>query len=63
MELASIKNQYQIIIGNKLENDIATHTNGDLRDILLAVIQKPIIPNDNGITDKEKIKQVNFDNL
>nr|CRZ25286.1 Bm10655 [Brugia malayi] len=60
MELSAIKNEYQIILGNKLENDIATRVSGDLKDILLIVIQKPIIAtNDNSSssTDMEKIKQ------
>ncbi|VDM09511.1 unnamed protein product [Wuchereria bancrofti] len=58
MELSAIKNEYQIILGNKLETDIATRINGDLKDILLIVIQKPIIAiNDNSSTDVEKIKQ------
>ncbi|MCP9258921.1 hypothetical protein DINM_001912 [Dirofilaria immitis] len=56
LELTAIKNEYQIIIGNKLENDIAKHTNGDLKDILMIIIQKPITTNDD-IVDMEKIKQ------
>ncbi|VDN88622.1 unnamed protein product [Brugia pahangi] len=59
MELSAIKNEYQIILGNKLEDDIATRVSGDLKDILLIVIQKPIIAtNDNSSsTDMGKIKQ------
>ncbi|CAG9540535.1 unnamed protein product [Cercopithifilaria johnstoni] len=58
MELAAIKNEYQIILGNKLVIDIATRITGDLKDILLAVIQKPIAGNNkNEIIDMEKIKQ------
>ncbi|VBB35042.1 unnamed protein product, partial [Acanthocheilonema viteae] len=59
LELTAIKNQYQIILGNKLETDIAARINSDdLRDILLTVIQKSVTAiNNNDIIDREKIKQ------
>ncbi|KAL4001915.1 Annexin family protein [Acanthocheilonema viteae] len=59
LELTAIKNQYQIILGNKLETDIAARINNDdLRDILLTVIQKSVTAiNNNDIIDREKIKQ------
>uniref|UniRef100_A0A2K6WLR2 Annexin n=1 Tax=Onchocerca volvulus TaxID=6282 RepID=A0A2K6WLR2_ONCVO len=56
LELAAIKNEYQMILGKKLETDIATHTSGDLKDILMIVIQKPIITNNDNV-NVEKVKE------
>uniref|UniRef100_A0A915Q684 Annexin n=1 Tax=Setaria digitata TaxID=48799 RepID=A0A915Q684_9BILA len=55
-ELIAIKNEYEILTGNKLEVDVTAHTSGDLKDILLTVIQKPVMTI-NSVTDMEKIRQ------
>ncbi|EFO15100.1 hypothetical protein LOAG_13414 [Loa loa] len=57
LEIAAIKNEYQTITGNELETDIASRVSGDLKDILLTVIQKAITVTNDNIVDMEKIKQ------
>uniref|UniRef100_A0A0R3RK14 Annexin n=1 Tax=Elaeophora elaphi TaxID=1147741 RepID=A0A0R3RK14_9BILA len=58
LELAAIRNEYQIILGNKLETDIAARVNnGDLKDILLTIIQKSLMTNNNDVVDMEKIRE------
>ncbi|VDM92353.1 unnamed protein product [Litomosoides sigmodontis] len=55
-EIDAIKNEYQTARGSSLETDVAKRVNGDLRDILLSVLQKSLVANNNDIVDVEKIR-------
>lgn len=56
-ELVAIKNEYQSVYGRTLETDLDGDTNGDFKDILIAILQRPVETNNN-VVDVAKIKQV-----